>query len=42
MDEWFKQRDELVAEANDEIFSNDIVLNDRELKCEKVLFKLRQ
>lgn len=42
MDEWTKERDELVVDANAEIFSKDIVLTERELQCEQKLFKLRQ
>ena len=42
IEEWLKKRDELVEKANEDCFSNDIVLNERELKCEKILFKLRQ
>ena len=41
IDEWLEKRDDMVEEANKDCFSNDIHLNDRELKAEKILFKLR-
>lgn len=37
-----QQRDQIVNLANKDCFSNDIVLNERELKCEKILAKLRE
>lgn len=42
IEEWLRQRDDLVDKANEDLFSNDIVLNEREEKCEKILIKLRQ
>lgn len=42
IDEWFGERDALVKKANQLEFANDIDLNERELKAEKKLFKIRQ
>ena len=42
MDEWFKERDDLVNDANAEIFSKDIVLTDAESRCDAILKEMRR
>lgn len=42
MDEWFKERDDLVIDANAEIFSKDIILTDTETRCDAILKELRR
>lgn len=42
MEKWTKEKEELVALSNKDIFSNSIKLSQKELKAEKKLFKLRE
>lgn len=42
IEEWNAQRAELIKKADQDHFSNDITLEDRELKVEKKLIKLRE
>ena len=42
IEEWNAQRAELIKKADQDHFSNDITLVDRELKVEKKLIKLRE
>lgn len=41
-EEWLKERDNMVDLANENCFSNDIILDERETKCEKILAKMRE
>ena len=42
MDQWNKERDELVQLSNKDLFSNKVKLSDKEIAAEKKLFKLRE
>ena len=42
MDQWNKERDELVQLSNKDLFSNKVKLSDKAIAAEKKLFKLRE
>lgn len=42
MDKWIKKRDELVELSNQDLFSKDIVLSEKEIAAEKKLTKMRE
>jgi len=42
MDQWNKDRDELVQLSNKDLFSNKVKLSDKAIAAEKKLFKLRE